>query len=147
MSSSSLLKTDAIWCLTLLRLDLFGAAHRWGGKKHPPPLLLAKICHTYPIMMKLGTVIPYLKKTQKTFESRDTPLDTAQKIKFSIKDFFSKYDQIRRTADLVTFTEEILNGKIHFLCSVSSVYTGICSPEINKFCYIEKCRYRLNFDA
>ena len=40
---------------------------------------------------------------------------TAQKMKFSIKDFFSKCDQIRR----VTFTEEILNGKLHFLCSVS----------------------------
>ena len=34
---------------------------------------------------------------------------TAQKMKFSIKDFFS--------ADLVTFTEEILHGKLHFLCS------------------------------
>ena len=30
---------------------------------------------------------------------------TAQKMKFSI-------------ADLVTFTEEILNGKLHFFCSV-----------------------------
>ena len=30
---------------------------------------------------------------------------TAQKMKFSIKDFFSKY---------VTFTESILNGKLHF---------------------------------
>ena len=39
--------------------------------------------------------------------------DIAQKMKFSIKDFFSKCDQ-----DLVTFTEEILNGKLHFLCSV-----------------------------
>ena len=37
--------------------------------------------------------------------------NTAQKMKFSIKDFFSK-------CDLVTFTEEILNGKSHFLCSV-----------------------------
>ena len=35
-------------------------------------------------------------------------------MKFSIKDFFSKCDQIRRTADTVTFTEEILNGKLHF---------------------------------
>ena len=34
-------------------------------------------------------------------------------MKFSIKDFFSKYDQIR----LVTFTEEILYGKLDFLCS------------------------------
>ena len=40
---------------------------------------------------------------------------------FFIKDFFSECDQIRKTAqktaDLVTFTEEIVNGKIHFLCS------------------------------
>ena len=27
--------------------------------------LLPKICHTYPKMIKLGTVIPYLKKIQK----------------------------------------------------------------------------------
>ena len=32
-----------------------------GGKKAPLP----KICHIYPTMMKLGTVIPYLKKIQK----------------------------------------------------------------------------------
>ena len=32
---------------------------------------------------------------------------TVQKMKFSIE-------------DLVTFTEEILNGKLHFLCSVST---------------------------
>ena len=42
---------------------------------------------------------------------------TAQKIEFSIKDFFSKCDQIRSTADLVTFTEEIFNGKLDFLSS------------------------------
>ena len=41
---------------------------------------------------------------------------TAQKMKFSIKDFSSKCDQI---ADLVTFTEKILNGKLHFLCSAN----------------------------
>ena len=45
---------------------------------------------------------------------------TAQETKFFIKDFFSKYDQIRRNADLVAFTEEILNGKLQFLCSVSN---------------------------
>ena len=44
---------------------------------------------------------------------------TAQKMKFSIKDFFSKYDQIQRKLQiLVTYTEEIFNGKPHFLCSV-----------------------------
>ena len=48
------------------------AAHGSGGEqKGPPPL--PKICHIYPIMMKLGTVIPYPKKIQKIYESRDTP--------------------------------------------------------------------------
>ena len=36
------------------------------GKKASLP----KICHTYPTMMK-----PYLKKIQKLYESRDTPLE------------------------------------------------------------------------
>ena len=44
--------------------------------------------------------------------------DTAQKMKFLIKDFFSKYDQIF-SFPLVNFTEEILNGKLHLLCSVT----------------------------
>ena len=35
---------------------------------------------------------------------------TAQKMEFSIKDFFSKCDQGRK--------EEILNGRLHFLRSV-----------------------------
>ena len=39
------------------------------GQKGP----LYKICRTYPIMMKLGTVVPYLEKTQKSYKSRDTP--------------------------------------------------------------------------
>ena len=40
-----------------------------------------------------------------------TNIGTAQKMKFFIKDFFSKCDQI-------TSTEKILNGKLNFLCSV-----------------------------
>ena len=36
----------------------------------------------------------------------------AKKVKFCIKDFFSKCDQF--PADSVTFTEEVLNGKLHF---------------------------------
>ena len=45
-------------------------------------------------------------------------VNTAQKMKFSIKDFFSKCE----TADLVKFFEEILNGKLHFLCSVRFIH-------------------------
>ena len=33
-----------------------------------------KFCLTYHKMMKLGTVIPYPKKIQKVYESRDTAL-------------------------------------------------------------------------
>ena len=63
--------------LTLFRTGLLGAVHGWGGEqKAPPPHPhLFKICHTYPAMMKLSTVIPYLKKIQKLYESRDTPLE------------------------------------------------------------------------
>ena len=43
-------------------MDIFDAAHGWGRAKKA---LLPKISHTYPIMTKLGTVIPYLKVIQK----------------------------------------------------------------------------------
>ena len=46
---------------------------------------------------------------------------TAQKMKFSIKDFFSKCDQIA-DSDLVTFTEDIFKGKLHF-CAVTVSFT------------------------
>ena len=49
-------------CLTLFRIGFFRAAHGWGRPKKP---LLPNICHTYPTMMKRGTVIPSLKKIQK----------------------------------------------------------------------------------
>ena len=39
--------------------------------------------------------------------------DTAQKMKFFIKDFFIKLWKLQETADLVTFTKEIFNGKLY----------------------------------
>ena len=53
-------------------MDLFGAAHGWEREQKDP---LPEICHTYPTMMKLNTVIPYLKKMQKLYESRDAPIE------------------------------------------------------------------------
>ena len=41
--------------LILFRMDFFGAADGWGGKP--------------------STVMPYLKKIQKIYEPRDTPLE------------------------------------------------------------------------
>ena len=55
-------------------------------------------------------------------------------MKFTIKDFFSKCDQI--WPDLLTFTEEILNGKLGFLCSEG--YLAIISPSniFVMYCFI-----------
>ena len=53
-------------------MDFFGAADGWGGKKPSP---LPKTCLTCPTMIKLGPVIPYLKKIQKLYESRDTSFE------------------------------------------------------------------------
>ena len=51
---------------------LSDAAHGCGATKKVP---LPKICHIYHTMMRLGTVMPYLKKAQKIYEPRDTPLE------------------------------------------------------------------------
>ena len=51
-------------------MGFFGPADGWRGGGRSIP----KICHTYPTMMRLGTAIPYLKKTQKIYKSRDTSL-------------------------------------------------------------------------
>ena len=67
--------------LVLFRMVVFGTAHGWegeicvadfreGGLFAPLP----KICHTYPTMMKLGTVLMYLKDVEKLYQSHDTPL-------------------------------------------------------------------------
>ena len=56
-------------------------------------------------------------------------------MKFSIKDFLSKCDKIRKfPADLVTFTEEIFNGKLRFLFSAEIYVTFVYStmePELS----------------
>ena len=63
-------------------------------------------------------------------------LNTAQKMKFSNKDFFSKCDHIS------TFTEKILIGKLHFLCSESYRNTKFFPLEslyklLNSYCKLE----------
>ena len=47
----------------------------WMGETSLPPPPFLKIGHTYPTMIKLGTVIPYLRKIQKMHKSGDAPLD------------------------------------------------------------------------
>ena len=57
--------------LTLYKISLFGAAHGWWDKKAPLP----KSCQTHTTVMKLGTVILYVKNIQRSYISRDTPLE------------------------------------------------------------------------
>ena len=48
---------------------LFGGCSRIGGEKSP--------CNIYPAMIKLGTVIPYLRKIKKIYEHVTQPLSYA----------------------------------------------------------------------
>ena len=46
-----------------------------------------------------------------------------QRMKFSIRKLFSKHLQF--SLDLFTFTEGILNGQLHFLCTVFPLYFSV----------------------
>ena len=52
-------------------MDIFGLLTDGGGGGQKRPSSLKS--DTYPTMMKLGTVIAYLEKIQKTYESSETP--------------------------------------------------------------------------
>ena len=67
--------------LTLFRTGFFEASHGLGGGGGGAKSL-TKICHTYPTMMKLGTVIPYLIKTKKIYKSRGTSLEFSWHLHF-----------------------------------------------------------------
>ena len=49
-------------------------------------------------------------------------------MKFFIKDFYSKCNQIRK------FTEEILDGKLHFLCG--ETFQLNCNPRLMSFSHV-----------
>ena len=74
-----------------------------GGKKAPLP----KICHRYPAMMKLGTVIPYLKKIQKIYESRDAAPEFCLHQHFSLE--ISKFCYIKKYRNRLHFDTEFLS--------------------------------------
>ena len=57
------------------------------GQKAPLP----ENCHTYPTVMKIATVVPYLEKFQKLYESRDTPFEFCWH-----EHFFPGYQQISK---------------------------------------------------
>ena len=56
-------------------MGFFGAIDGGGGGGAPKRPPLPKICYTYPTMIKLDALIPYLKKIQNICKSRDIPLE------------------------------------------------------------------------
>ena len=52
-----------------------GSFQGWDGGRRGKKAPLSIICYTHPTMMKTDTVILYLKKIQKIYNSRDTTLE------------------------------------------------------------------------
>ena len=77
--------------LTLFRMVFFGAAHGWVGAFLPPSLKPVTLSYN----MKLGTVIPYLRKIQKIYKPRDTSLEFCWH-----QHFFTKNQQILLHQDI-----------------------------------------------
>ena len=46
---------------------------------------------------------------------------------FGVRTSYTSHCTKNETADLVTFTEEFLNGKLHFLCSVTGHFSKTCA--------------------
>ena len=68
-----------------------------GAKRYSLP----KICHTYPTMMKLGTVIPYLKETQTVRKSHDNPIGFYRHERFFTRSHqYSLYQNIQSSIAL-----------------------------------------------
>ena len=62
-------------------MGLFGAAHGCVGQKG----CLPKICHTYPTVLKLGTVIPYQRCSKKCMNHGTHLLNSADISSFQRK--------------------------------------------------------------
>ena len=79
--------------LTLFRVGILGTAHGWEvgpkSRPYPAPLLLPKISHTYPTMMKPGsyTLKLYLtqRRSKKCISHVTHPLSSADISIFSLK--------------------------------------------------------------
>ena len=67
-------------------MGFFGAAHGLRGEK----VILPKICHTYPTMMKLDTVIPHLKSSKIYINHVTYPLNFANILRKSVNFVISR---------------------------------------------------------
>ena len=76
------------------------------------------VCRINQFLLKVGmTASAFFKEIQYCKQKLEVG-PAAQKIMFSLRIF-----SIKQTADLVTFTEETLNGKLPFSCSAPEILT------------------------
>ena len=86
----------------------------WGGVGLGNRSPLAKMGHAYRTMMKLDTFIPYLGKIQKTYKSRDTPLEFLwHQNFFTGNQKILLYQQIQiywnKGSDVIIFVHDVIN--------------------------------------
>ena len=129
----SLSSKSVAWRLTLFRMGFFGTAHQCGvlgdlAKSCP----FSKICRTYPTTMKLATVIPYLRKIQKIYKSRDMSLELCWH-----QDFFIRNQKILLYQEIqISFWYIIFNSFKFFW-----VFQGCLSKYDNSFDNVNRNAY------
>ena len=131
----SLFYSDLI--INLFRMGIFGAAHGWGGggpQKGPPRF--PKICHTNPAMVKLGN---------HTLPKEDPKNIWITWHKKSYEKEKNEKEKNRKKKKKKKKKQKLIIKKNNNIYPLSSADISIFSPEISKFCYIKKYRYRLYF--
>ena len=68
---------------------------------------------------------------------------TAQKMKFSIEDFFSKYDQIRRNLRIWShLLKKSLMENVIFYCCSGVFHLGLLENSVAKGLYLQECQMK-----
>ena len=107
-------------------------------------MLFDKVTEQYAFHYLMKSVtIPGNQSSIEILQSFDTwCYQHCTKMKFSIKDFFIKCDQICRNCGFcITFTEEILNGKLHFLCN-AKFNNNIFSPVVTVVSFFKHKQFK-----
>ena len=119
-----LVKKAAMWAGAVPLCDIWRYLNSFFHHQHVAKFLMPKQLpneiNSRSVCKNEGWIREYALLDKKRFLKKlAVEKNTAEKMKFSIKYFFSKWD-------LVTFTEEILDGKLHFLCSEIEAISRKC---------------------
>ena len=86
-------------------------------------MVICLVLNTLRILVDFNWENPYQRCIENSVKHLRLKLVTVQKMKFFIEDIFSKCEQLQFSADLDTFTEESLHGKLHFLCKTLFIFS------------------------